>query len=425
MQTFRLFFFIFLFSLFYAEIAHAQWESASPSGIITIHSLEVSPDGSGGTYLFAGTGPAGGGQIPPGRVYRTSTHGQQWSSFTVGTNRNINSLMAVPNQSGGTDLFAALSFNPSVRLSTDHGETWSDANTGLPLKDYTSLAVIDEVIFAGTGSGTNKGVYKSTNYGSNWSQTALNNRGIFALATMDSHLLAGTLLFGFQFSSNNGTSWTEAGLTNENVYAIAVIDNNIFVSAKDSVFRTTDLGINWTPASNNLPTNKVLTFATYGNNLFASTKGFGVWLSTDFGGNWTNQSDGFETGFAARALIVNEPYLFAGRNGRGVWRRLLSQMVTSVELINNQIPNDFTLKQNYPNPFNPSTKIEYSIPSESFVELKVYDVLGSEVATLVNEQQQAGVYRADFTADNLPSGMYFARLTANKFTQVVKMILLK
>ncbi|MCH7771550.1 MAG: T9SS type A sorting domain-containing protein [Bacteroidetes bacterium] len=66
-------------------------------------------------------------------------------------------------------------------------------------------------------------------------------------------------------------------------------------------------------------------------------------------------------------------------------------MVTSVELINNQIPNDFILKQNYPNPFNPTTNIEYTIPSESFVELKVYDILGKEVAVLVNEQQQAEI----------------------------------
>jgi len=97
---------------------------------------------------------------------------------------------------------------------------------------------------------------------------------------------------------------------------------------------------------------------------------------------------------------------------------------SDVELING-LPEEYSLKQNYPNPFNPSTSIEYSIPSESFVELKVFDVLGNEVASLVNEQQQAGVYRADFTADNLPSGMYFARITANEFTQVVKMILLK
>ncbi len=97
---------------------------------------------------------------------------------------------------------------------------------------------------------------------------------------------------------------------------------------------------------------------------------------------------------------------------------------TGVEQISG-LPNDYDLSQNYPNPFNPSTNIEYSIPSESFVELKVYDVLGNEIASLVNEQQQAGVYRADFTADNLPSGMYFARIRANEFTQVVKMILLK
>ena len=99
-------------------------------------------------------------------------------------------------------------------------------------------------------------------------------------------------------------------------------------------------------------------------------------------------------------------------------------LVTSVR-VEETILKNFSLRQNYPNPFNPSTNIEYSIPSESFVELKVYDVLGKEVASLVNEQQQAGVYRAEFTANNLPSGMYFARLTANEFTQVVKMILLK
>jgi len=103
----------------------------------------------------------------------------------------------------------------------------------------------------------------------------------------------------------------------------------------------------------------------------------------------------------------------------------LTEIVQGINIDGGTVPVEYSLMQNYPNPFNPSTNIEYSIPSESFVELKVYDVLGSEVITLVNEQQRAGVYRANFTADNLPSGMYFARLTANEFTQVVKMILLK
>jgi hypothetical protein len=93
--------------------------------------------------------------------------------------------------------------------------------------------------------------------------------------------------------------------------------------------------------------------------------------------------------------------------------------------IGETLPDNYILNQNYPNPFNPTTNIEYSIPSESFVELKVYDILGNEVATLVNEQRSAGVYRADFNATNLPSGMYFARLKANEFIKVVKMTLLK
>jgi len=418
MQTFRLFFFLFLFSISGTEVINAQWESVGPSGNPSIISFEVSPDGSGGTYLFVGSSAS--------VVYRTSSHGQQWSSVTIASGFNIwvNSLMAVQNQSGGTSLFAALGGTPKMRLSTDFGETWSDINIGLTGVGYLSLAVIDTDIFTGEW-GTQRGVFKSINYGANWSQTGLNNRNIFTLAAMESNLLAGVDNSGFQFSSNNGTSWIEAGFTNEDVFAIEVIDNNIFVSAQSGVFRTTDLGINWTPAGNNLPTNKVLTFAVYGNNLFASTQNFGIWLSTDFGGNWTNISEGFDPLYQANTLIVNKPYIFAGRRIRGVWRRLLSEVVTSVELTDDQIPNDFTLKQNYPNPFNPSTNIEYSIPSESFVELKVYDVLGNEVATLVNEQQQAGVYRADFDAVNLPSGIYFARITANEFTQVVKMTLLK
>jgi hypothetical protein len=93
--------------------------------------------------------------------------------------------------------------------------------------------------------------------------------------------------------------------------------------------------------------------------------------------------------------------------------------------ISSNIPDNFDLSQNYPNPFNPSTKIEYSIPEASFVQLKVYDILGNEVAELVNEEQSAGTYRADFIADNLSSGFYVAQLRAGDYTKTIKMTLLK
>jgi len=89
------------------------------------------------------------------------------------------------------------------------------------------------------------------------------------------------------------------------------------------------------------------------------------------------------------------------------------------------LPEDFSLKQNYPNPFNPSTKIEYSLPEAAYVQLKVYDILGNEVATLVNEEQSAGTYRADFTGNDLASGLYIAKLQVGNYTKTIKMTLLK
>jgi len=103
-----------------------------------------------------------------------------------------------------------------------------------------------------------------------------------------------------------------------------------------------------------------------------------------------------------------------------------------------QIPLSFELEQNYPNPFNPTTKIIYTIPTPSsssplvkgrnevgFVSLKVYDVIGNEIATLVNEQQSEGKYEVDFAGLNLSSGVYFYRLQSGDYTAVKKMILLR
>jgi len=98
--------------------------------------------------------------------------------------------------------------------------------------------------------------------------------------------------------------------------------------------------------------------------------------------------------------------------------------VSDVELISG-LPENFSLQQNYPNPFNPTTLIEYSIPEQSFVDLKVYDILGNEIAVLVNAEQSAGTYRADFTADNFASGLYVAQLRAGSFSKTIKMSLMK
>ena len=87
--------------------------------------------------------------------------------------------------------------------------------------------------------------------------------------------------------------------------------------------------------------------------------------------------------------------------------------------------SDYTLLQNYPNPFNPSTKIKFSIPQKENVILKVYNILGKEVAVLVNKEMEAGEYDIEFGSDGLNSGVYFYTLEAGNFIQTKKMILMK
>ena len=91
----------------------------------------------------------------------------------------------------------------------------------------------------------------------------------------------------------------------------------------------------------------------------------------------------------------------------------------------NITPADFVLYQNYPNPFNPFTTIKYSVPVRSHVSLKVYDVLGREVAALVNETKEKGIHSVNFIADNISSGVYFYKLTAGKSAVSKKLLVLK
>ena len=88
-------------------------------------------------------------------------------------------------------------------------------------------------------------------------------------------------------------------------------------------------------------------------------------------------------------------------------------------------PDKFELSQNYPNPFNPSTTIKYSVANAGFVTIKLYNIVGEEVATLVNEEEPAGYYQIKFNASNLASGIYFYTLTAGNFRETKKLVLLK
>jgi len=109
----------------------------------------------------------------------------------------------------------------------------------------------------------------------------------------------------------------------------------------------------------------------------------------------------------------------------GLQTIFISSIIVGVEDEINYTPTSYELHQNYPNPFNPSTKISWQSPVGSHQTLKIFDILGNEIATLVNEYKPAGKYEVEFNAANLPSGVYFYQLKAGDFISTKKMVLLK
>jgi hypothetical protein len=345
----------------------AQWVQTSASTGHIIECLAVS-----GTNLFAGT--AGGG------VFLSADSGTSWTAVNTGlTDTSVQSLVV-----SGTNLFAGSYHGDGVFLSTDSGTSWTGSNMGLPT--YTSV----------------------------WS-----------LAVNGVNLFAGTNCGAFR-SSDSGTSWTAAstGLPTYNtVWSLAVIGVNLFAGTSDAgVFLSADSGTSWTAVNTGLTDNSVWDLAVSGTNLFAGTY-LGVFLSTTNGTSWTAASTGL-TNTCVTALAISGTNLFAGTYFAGIWRRPLSEMITDVER-RELLPPSFALEQNYPNPFNPNSNIRYQISEFRYIKLAVYDLLGREVAVLVNERKAPGKYEVNFDGSNLAGGVYFYRLQAGDFTQTKRLLLLK
>lgn len=119
-------------------------------------------------------------------------------------------------------------------------------------------------------------------------------------------------------------------------------------------------------------------------------------------------------------IMLAVTYLLQAGIGKGVSENIILDIKSKPNF-----PIDFILEQNYPNPFNPTTIISYRIPKTSYVKVNIFDVLGNDVATLVNEYQSPNNYRISFNAANLSNGVYYYKITANNFSAVRKMILLK
>jgi hypothetical protein len=389
-----------------------QWVQVSNGmGNQIVYSLAYS-----GNNIFAGTDSNG--------VYLSTNNGTNWTQTSL-NNREVDAIAV-----NGNNIFAGTYYNFGVYLSTNNGTNWTQ--TSLNNRSVFSLAVNGNTIFAGTNN--SHGVYISTDNGISWNQTSLNNRNIYALAINGNYIFAGTFdfpinFYGVYLSINNGTNWTQTSLNNRGIYALAVNGNNIFAGIGYpyyGVYLSTNNGTSWTQTS--LSNQYVNSLAIDGNNIFAG--GSGVYVSNNNGTNWIQRNEGLGNAVVEALCILNN-YIFAGTRGYSVYRRPLSELV-SIQPISNEVPQSFSLSQNYPNPFNPSTKIKFDIPAPlnppkggTLTRIVIYDILGHEAATLVNEQLKPGSYEIKFDASGYSSGIYFYKIESGSFTETKKMILIK
>jgi hypothetical protein len=369
---------------------------------------------------------------------------------------------------------------PPLVVRTTNGGTWTNAlGTGIgaavPLFNIWGIDENTALVTGSTSAATF--VYKTTNGGANWTQVFTQTGGFMdgiVMKDANNGVMYGDPVGGrwsLWKTTNGGTNWdstgmflaqagSEAGWNN----SMAVVGNNLWFGTNNTkIYYSSNFGTNWVaqPTTGEVGANgtvvwfnsatngmmggaTLLTTTNAGTNWVANAgTGTGNYVGiTGIGSNWwtvrgtaivgtsTNNGANWSTAYTTPAGTF--VHITTSRTGSGLLYATKSNgqvskygVTTGINPIGGQIADNYSLSQNYPNPFNPSTNISFAIPQNGFVSLKVYNMLGKEVATLVNGNLNAGAHNYNFNASNLASGMYFYKLEAGNFTETKKMILVK
>ncbi len=232
----------------------------------------------------------------------------------------------------------------------------------------------------------------------------------------------------------NDTIWTvynssNSGLPTNYVLAIGIDGNEIkWIATREGLVKFNDTSWkDYLISQPGYPQNYLTSIAIENNkNIWVGSNADGG-LSKFDGSTWTVYNDtnsGLPSNYVYAIVIdSNDNKWLATNGGLAVFNE--NGIVTSIDKQDNPSRITFALSQNYPNPFNPTTTIQYAISKPGYVTLKVYDILGKEITTLVNEQKLAGTYSINFSANKLTSGVYFYSIHVGSFTQTKKLLLLK
>ena len=314
----------------------------------------------------------------------------------------------------GGYLYAACELG--VWRTSNNGSYWS--YTSLNNTTMYSLASNQSRVFVGSH---NSGLFYSAG-GTGWFISQLNTQSVKALAVNGNFLLAGCgNAEGVFLSTNNGTNWISSSLNNKSVYSLSLNGNMAFAGTGSGVYISTDSGYTWTQSS--LNNELVYSLAVSGNSVFAGTELNGIYVSEDNGISWTQRNEGLGN-ITIHSLRVVNNFVFAGASVNGVYRRLISNIV-GVTPLSNQSPAEFSLSQNYPNPFNPSTTIKFSMANQDNVRLTIFNAMGQIVKTLVNKNFNPGNYEIKWDASGQSSGVYFYTISTSSFSETRKMLMIK
>lgn len=331
-----------------------------------------------------------------------------------------------------------------IHKTTDGGITWEkkvlsttvgDGGVMLQFVDENNGWALTYNFSSGNGS-----FLRTTDGGDNWSPS--NGGGIFYFvdanngwAFYGSGVNGSSPPYRIIHTTNGGTDWTEQFSDNMtggyNAMYFSDLEHGWIVGDSGKVVKTTNGGTNWNYVTNsgiNPNDRSKVVFFLDANNGWISTKdgnGYGIIQhTTDGGASWISQGTPLVNPQGGNRIF--SIYFVDAQNG---WltdgHRICHYSGTTSVEENDNIPIEFSLFQNYPNPFNPNTTIKFSIPSRQFVTIKVFDLLGREIETLVNEEKSIGNYELKFDGSNLTSGVYFYRLHANNFSETKKLILIK
>jgi photosystem II stability/assembly factor-like uncharacterized protein len=291
-------------------------------------------------------------------------------------------------------------------------------------------------------------VAKTTNGGVNWTELSPTLPNAQELRDQYWFNASTGWLAGYDvllYTTNGGTSFTDlyanippSGNGHISLLSIQFVNSQTgWIGAanleRNNVYRTTNGGQNWAFQNNPISQggmnqiNDVLFLNPDTGWAAHGTPFSGAIMYTSNGGtNWSMEEQSVNW-FDCMSAYSNKK-IWCGSSAGKVWYALFG--LVGISSNNNEFPNEYMLYQNYPNPFNPLTKIRFGIPpsegvEEGFVKIIIFNILGDQIATLVNEQLNPGTYEVDWNAANYPSGVYYYKLTTGDYSDTKKMILIK